>query len=85
MTVRECTCTCIVPSTVRRDLLATVVTIPELDGTFIELETMTDAGGVDAALADVRSVLGWLGIYSEDLTNEQYTEAVLASRHDRAQ
>jgi adenylate cyclase, class 2 len=67
-----------------RDLLATVVTVPELDGTFIELETMTDADGLDGALADVRSVLARLGIHSDDFTNEQYTEAVLASRDDQA-
>jgi adenylate cyclase class 2 len=38
-----------------RDLLATVVTIPELAGqTFIELETIADPGDVDAALGVVR-------------------------------
>jgi adenylate cyclase class 2 len=29
----------------RRDMLATVVTVPEIDGTFIELETMADEIG----------------------------------------
>jgi adenylate cyclase class 2 len=63
-----------------REMLATVVTVPELDGTFVELETMSDAEGADAALMDVRSVLARLGVGAEDLTTEQYTEAVLAAR-----
>ena len=63
-----------------RDLLATVVTVPELAGrTFIELETAADPGEVDAALAVVRSVLHELGIEDSDLTTQTYTDAV-ASR-----
>ncbi len=63
-----------------RDMLATVVTIPELDGTFIELETITSQDDTAAALADVREVLIQLGINEDDLTTEQYTEAVLRQR-----
>jgi adenylate cyclase, class 2 len=64
-----------------RDLLATVVTVPELEGqTFIELETMTDADEVDAALDIVRSVLRELGVSEHDLTTETYTDAVAAQR-----
>jgi adenylate cyclase class 2 len=63
-----------------RDMLATVVTVPEVDGTFVELETMTDPEGFDAALADVRTVLLRLGVDSDDLTTEQYTDAVIRSR-----
>jgi adenylate cyclase class 2 len=63
-----------------RDMLATVVTLPEIDGTFIELETMTDDADVDAALSDIRTVLGDLGIVNDDLTTEQYTDAVLRAR-----
>jgi adenylate cyclase, class 2 len=37
-----------------RNLLATVVTVPELDGTFLELETMTDPVDTEAALAATR-------------------------------
>jgi adenylate cyclase, class 2 len=45
-----------------RDLLATVVTVPELAGrTFIELETVADPGDLDAALEVVRSMLRELG------------------------
>jgi hypothetical protein len=63
-----------------RDMLATVVRVPELDGTFIEVETMTDQNDTEAALADVRAILGQLGIAADDLTTEQYTEAVLTAR-----
>jgi adenylate cyclase, class 2 len=63
-----------------RDMLATVVTVPEIDGTFIELEVMTGPDGTDAALASIRSVLTRLGITSDDLTTEQYTDAVMRSR-----
>jgi adenylate cyclase, class 2 len=67
-----------------RDLLATVVTVPELDGTFIELETMTEPGDLDAALADIRAVLLRLGADGGDFTTEQYTDAVLASRRSQS-
>ena len=64
-----------------RDLIATVVTVPELAGqTFIELETLADPGDVDAALDLVRSVLCELGIEDSDLTTHAYTDAVAAQR-----
>lgn len=65
-----------------RDLLATLVRVPELDGkTFIELETIAKtADDLAAALAVVRTVLASLGIAEDDLTTEQYTDAVAASR-----
>jgi len=64
-----------------RDLVATVVTVPELAGqTFIELETLADPGDVDAALDLVRSVLRELGIEDSDLTTQAYTDAVAARR-----
>ncbi|MEU9984871.1 class IV adenylate cyclase [Streptomyces sp. NPDC050856] len=63
-----------------RRMLATLVRVPEIDGTFLELETLVDESEVDAALDDVRSVLAELGIRTEDLTREQYTEAVAARR-----
>jgi adenylate cyclase class 2 len=64
-----------------RDLLATVVTVPELAGqTFIELETVADLGDVDAALDIVLSVLRELGIEDSDLTTQAYTDAVATRR-----
>jgi adenylate cyclase class 2 len=68
-----------------RDLLASVVTVPELAGrTFIELETVAELGDVDAALDVVRSVLHELGIEDSDLTTQAYTDAVVTQR-DAAQ
>ena len=62
------------------DMLATVVTVPEIDGTFVELETLADEADLAAALGDVRAVLGELGIGEDDLTTEQYTDAVMRAR-----
>jgi adenylate cyclase, class 2 len=68
-----------------RDLLATIVTVPELAGqTFIELETLADPSDLDAALDVVRSMLRELGIEDSDLTTQAYTDAV-ATRRDAAQ
>jgi adenylate cyclase, class 2 len=63
-----------------RDMLATVVTVPEIDGVFLELETMTDEADLTAALYDVRTVLGELSIAEENLTTELYTDAVMRAR-----
>ena len=63
-----------------RDMLATVVTVPEIDGTFVELETLTGEADLAAALGDVRAVLAELGIAEDDLTTEQYTDAVMRAR-----
>lgn len=64
-----------------RELLATLVQVPELGiQTFIELETMAEDGEVDAALHVVRTVLAELGISENDLTTETYTDAVAARR-----
>jgi adenylate cyclase, class 2 len=63
-----------------RDMLATTVTVPEIDGTFVELETLADEAGLAAALGDIRAVLGELGIAEDDLTTEQYTDAVMRAR-----
>src|SRR5579859_5594025 len=63
-----------------RDMLATTVTVPEILGTFIEVETMAEERDLEAALADVRKVLGELGIGGDDLTTEQYTDAVMRAR-----
>jgi len=63
-----------------RDLLATVVTVPEIDGTFLEVETLAGETELAGALTDVRAVLHDLGIPDEDLTTEQYTDAVLRAR-----
>jgi adenylate cyclase class 2 len=64
-----------------REILATMVTVSELDGTFVEVETMAaDAGEFESALAVVRAILRELGITEGDITTELYTDAVMARR-----
>lgn len=63
-----------------RQLLATLVRVPEIDGTFLEVETLVDEDEVPAALDDIRAVLAELGIGPEDFTRELYTDAVAAQR-----
>ncbi|QES50216.1 class IV adenylate cyclase [Streptomyces venezuelae] len=63
-----------------RQMLATLVRVPEVDGTFLELETIAERKELTAALDDVRAVLAELGIGEEDLTRELYTDAVRAQR-----
>ncbi|MFI1678853.1 class IV adenylate cyclase [Streptomyces sp. NPDC020607] len=63
-----------------RQMLATLVRVPEIDGTFLEVETLVGEDEVSAALDDVRSVLTALGIGDEDLTRETYTDAVARQR-----
>lgn len=67
-------------STDGRSVLATVVTVPELDGTFIEIETMADESELSAALDDLRALLAGRGIPADALTTELYTDAVAAAR-----
>lgn len=63
------------------DVLATLAHVPELDGTFIEVETIVpDETAVAAGLDAVRAVLDSLGITSDDITTEKYTDAVAARR-----
>lgn len=64
-----------------RKMLATLVRVPEVDGTFLEVETLVDTDHVHAALADIREVLIELGISDDDLTRELYTDAVRARRN----
>ncbi|ACU71729.1 adenylyl cyclase CyaB [Catenulispora acidiphila DSM 44928] len=62
-------------------MLATLVTVPEIEGTFLEVETVVEQeDGLSAALDAVRGVLHELGINDDDLTTELYTDAVKRSR-----
>lgn len=63
-----------------RRMLATLVRVPEIDGHFLEVETLVDKEHLQAALSDGRSVLADLGIGDGDLTTELYTDAVAAQR-----
>lgn len=63
-----------------RDFLATLVTVPELDGTYLEVETAAAADEVDAAIRAVRTVMAELGVSDTELTTDTYTDAVRAAR-----
>ncbi|HEY8980551.1 MAG TPA: class IV adenylate cyclase [Streptomyces sp.] len=63
-----------------REMLATLVEVPELEGTFLEVETLVEEGELEGALQDVRAVLRELGIADEELTTETYTGAVAERR-----
>lgn len=64
-----------------REVLATVVTVPEIEGTYLELESQTeDSADLDAALADLRLILSDLGVSEDELTTELYTDAVAKVR-----
>jgi adenylate cyclase, class 2 len=65
-----------------RDVLATLVEVPEIEGTFLEIETLAPAGDVEAGLSTIRTILAGLGIGDEDLTTETYTGAVTARRRE---
>lgn len=64
-----------------REFLATVVRVPEIDGTFLEVETMADGEDVDEALTAVRSLLAEFGVDDAQITTELYTDAVRAARN----
>lgn len=64
-----------------RSMLATLVQVPEVEGTFLEVETMVPKEEeLSSALDDVRSVMSELGIGVDDFTTELYTDAVAARR-----
>ncbi|MFJ6622062.1 class IV adenylate cyclase [Kitasatospora sp. NPDC091335] len=64
-----------------RQFLATLVRVPEIDATFVEVETIAPTQDhLAAALSTVRAVLAGLGINEGDLTTELYTDAVAAAR-----
>ncbi|WP_153412161.1 hypothetical protein [Nocardia macrotermitis] len=63
-----------------RDMLATIVTVPEIAGTFVELETQAAEQDLQEALADLRTVLAELDISEDELTTELYTDAVAEAR-----
>lgn len=60
-------------------IVATLVTVPELDGHFLEVETAADPAELGAALDHVRGVLGDLGLL-DALDTGSYTDAVRAAR-----
>jgi adenylate cyclase, class 2 len=64
-----------------RPVLTTLATVPELTGTYIEIETTaTGREDLGEALDAARALLDELGIPRTDLTNEEYTQAVMRTR-----
>ncbi|MER7607910.1 CYTH domain-containing protein [Nocardioides sp. NPDC127503] len=63
-----------------REVLATLVEVPEIEGTYLEVETLSPDDEVEAGLSTIRTVLARLGIGDGDLTKETYTGAVAAAR-----
>ncbi|MGI9002043.1 MAG: class IV adenylate cyclase [Pseudonocardia sp.] len=64
-----------------RPLLATLVQVPELAGTYLEIESIvTSDAEIAPALETIRAVFSELGIEHGDETTETYTEAVSAIR-----
>ncbi|MDT0326962.1 hypothetical protein [Nocardiopsis lambiniae] len=57
-----------------------MVTVPELEGTFIEVETLVEEADLSEGPAAVRGVLAELNISEDAFTTEQYTDAVIAHR-----
>lgn len=66
-----------------RDILVTLVTVPEVDGSFLEVETQAHQDELAPALETVRKVLNDLGVTDDELTTELYSDAVRASRSGR--
>lgn len=64
-----------------RQMLATIAEVPEVDGTFLELETQAEGPDLPEAFADLQTVLTDLGVTPEELTTELYTDAVRQARH----
>ncbi|PPJ25490.1 adenylyl cyclase [Nocardia nova] len=64
-----------------RRMLATIANVPEIDGTFLELETQAEEPDMSRAFTDLRKVLTGLGVTPEELTTVLYTDAVRQARH----
>ncbi|KAA2246469.1 CYTH domain-containing protein [Solihabitans fulvus] len=65
-----------------REMLATVATVPEIAGTWLEVETLAEPDELTEALDAVRAALAELDIAEADLTGALYTDAVRATRNN---
>jgi len=62
-------------------IVATMVTVPEIEGTFLEVETLIpDGANRDDALKTIHGVLADLGLTEADLEPTFYIDLVLARR-----
>lgn len=66
-----------------REFLATVVRVPDVDGTWLEMETMAEHDDVGTALAAVRLLMIEVGVDDDQLTTELYTDVVREARQIR--
>jgi adenylate cyclase, class 2 len=65
-----------------RDVVATLVHVPEIDRSFLEIETLVaDGEPSDEALATIWNVAGSLGLDREDEEPTFYIDLVTAHRH----
>jgi len=65
-----------------RQIQATLVRVPELEGMFLEVETLVeDHADVQPALALIRRIVGDLGIAVDDLTTDLYTDLIRQRRN----
>ena len=65
-------------------LSVTLAYVPELDTSFIEIETQTDSpGDVEKLKKMLAGRLHHLGIKSDQITNEYYTDAIKTHRNTR--
>jgi adenylate cyclase class 2 len=68
-----------------RSILATVVRIPEIDGTFLEIEMLVPhESEIDDARRAIEAVLVELGLSMDDLESTFYVDLVLSGRSPRA-
>ncbi|WP_026923850.1 class IV adenylate cyclase [Glycomyces arizonensis] len=65
-----------------RLILATLVSVPELDGTFLEVEVAAESDNFEGALAVVRTVIAELEL-SKELDFTAYTDGVRKARLGR--
>lgn len=63
-----------------RAFLATLATVPEMDGTYLEVETAAEPNDLGAALTAVRAIVVELGVRADELTTGTYTDAVRSAR-----
>jgi adenylate cyclase, class 2 len=63
-----------------RRFLATLVTVPEIDGTFLEVETASVEADLGEALAELRRLMTMLGVDTAELTVDTYSDAVTSAR-----
>jgi adenylate cyclase class 2 len=63
-----------------RQFLATVVTVPEIAGTYLEVETQAPEDDLGAALDAVRALLTELDVGEDEWTTDTYTNAVRSAR-----